>query len=504
MSSAHIAIDLGASGGRAMLAVLEGEPLVVRLEEAHRFAHEPLDTPAGPVWDLTTLWREVQAGVTAAAAMAREAGVEVKSVGCDTWGVDWGLTEPGGELVGLPHAYRDPQHAAARDRVLARIEGGAEAIYGRTGIPPQSFNTLFQIEARHAASPGLFAIEGASLLLLPDLLHYWFSGVRVNERTNASTTSMMSAVTGDWDRKLLTMVGLPHAALGRIVEPGTKLGPVRPELAEALGLSGGVEVVAPGTHDTASAVAAVPTEGDADGSWAYLSSGTWSLLGVELDRPMTSREAFEAGFTNEQGVGGKTRFLRNIAGLWLVQELRRDLERQGRKFEYAQLADLAAEAPALRTIVDPNAEDLAEPGDSIGKLRGHAQRTGQPTPDTSGQLARCCLDSLALCYAETIQRIESLTDHRIETLYLVGGGVNNRLLNQLAADSTGRTVKLGPSEATALGNALVQAMGLGLVKDVELLRAVVARSQDVEVVTPNPTSADWEAAKRRYQTLLKS
>jgi len=504
MATAHIAIDLGASGGRAMLAILEGEPLVVRLEEAHRFSHEPLATPAGPVWDLTTLWREVLAGIKAAAAMAREAGVEIKSVGCDTWGVDWGLVEPGGELVGLPHAYRDPEHARARDRVLGRLDGGAEAVYARTGIPPQPFNTLFQVEARHAASPGLFCIDGSSLLLLPDLLHYWLSGVRANERTNASTTSMLSAATGDWDRELLANAGLPHAALGKIVEPGTKLGAVRSELATAIGLTHRVEVVAPGTHDTASAVAAVPAEGEAAGSWAYLSSGTWSLLGVELDQPMTTPEAFKAGFTNEQGVGGKTRFLRNIAGLWLVQELRRDLERHGKSYEYAQLADLAAEAPALRTIVNPNAEDLAAPGDSIAKLRGHAVRSAQPLPETPGQLARCCLDSLALCYADTIERTESLTDHRIATLYLVGGGVNNRLLNQLAADATGRTVKLGPSEATALGNALVQAMGLGLVKDVDALRGVVARSQGVVVVKPNPASADWDTAKRRFQTLINS
>lgn len=484
-----------------MLAVLGGEPLTVRLDEAHRFSHEPLDTPAGPVWDLTTLWREVLAGIKAAAVMAREAGVEIKSVGCDTWGVDWGLVEPGGELVGLPHAYRDPEHARARDRVLGRIEGGAEAVYGRTGIPPQSFNTLFQVEARYAASPGLFAIDGSSLLLLPDLLHYWLSGVRANERTNASTSSMLSATTGDWDRELMAMAGLPHTALGKIVEPGTKLGPMRPELVASLGLPNGVEVVAPGTHDTASAVAAVPAEGEAAGSWAYLSSGTWSLLGVELDRPMTTPGAFAAGFTNEQGVGGKTRFLRNIAGLWLVQELRRDLERHGKKYEYAQLADLAAEAPALRTLVDPNAEDLAAPGDSIAKLRGHAERTAQPIPDTPGQLARCCLDSLALCYADTIERIETLSDHRIETLYLVGGGVNNRLLNQLAADATGRSVKLGPSEATALGNALVQAMGLGIVKDVNALRGVVARSQGVEVVRPDTASADWDTAKRRFHAI---
>ncbi|TWT98153.1 Rhamnulokinase [Botrimarina colliarenosi] len=504
MATAHIAIDLGASGGRAMLAVLDGKPATVRLEEAHRFAHEPLDTPAGPVWDLTTLWREILIGIRAAAAMAAEAGVPVRSIGCDTWGVDWALVEPGGELVGLPHAYRDPDHARARDRLLARIDGGAEAVYQRTGIPPQPFNTLFQVEARHAASPGLFTVEGTSLLLLPDLLHFWLSGVRANERTNASTTSFLSAKTLDWDHGLMEAAKLPSASLGKLVKPGTKLGPLRPELAAALGLPDSVEVVAPGTHDTASAVAAVPAVDEAPGSWAYLSSGTWSLLGVELDRPKTTLDAFEAGFTNEQGVGGRTRFLRNIAGLWLVQELRRDLEQSGQSFDYAQLANAAALAEPLRTLVDPNAEDLAAPGDSIAKLQGHARRTGQPVPESPGQLARCCFDSLALCYADTIERIEQLTDHRIATLYLVGGGVNNQLLNQLTADATGRTLRLGPSEATALGNALVQAMGLGLVESVEDLRAIVARSQDVEIVSSNPSSADWAAAKQRFATLLIS
>lgn len=502
MASAHIAIDLGASGGRVMLAALEGEPAVVGLEEAHRFAHEPLDTPTGPVWDLTSLWRETLAGIRAAAALAEKVGAPLRSVGCDTWGVDGALVEPGGEVVGLPHAYRDPAHAAARDGYLARFPGGAAAVYERTGIPPQPFNTLYQLAARHTASPGIFAVPGVTWLQLPDLLHFWLSGARAGERTIASTTGLLAAQSREWDRGLLDEAGLPSGVLSALVEPGTRLGPVRPRLAQSLGLPTGVEVVAPATHDTASAVAAVPAVDDLPGSWAYLSSGTWSLLGVELDRPLTSPAAFAAGFTNELGVGGKTRFLRNIAGLWLVQELRRDLEGQGRAFDYAQLAELAADAEPLRTLVDPNAADLSLPGDSVAKLRGHAARTGQPVPETPGQLARCCFDSLALCYADTIDRIESLTDHRIATLHLVGGGVNNRLLNQLTADATGRVARVGPSEATALGNALVQARGLGLLAGVEEIRAVVARSHAGEVVSPAAASADWAPARRRFQSLI--
>ncbi|MEO0530121.1 MAG: rhamnulokinase family protein [Planctomycetota bacterium] len=500
MSTGHIAIDLGASGGRAMLAVLGGKPLAVELHEAHRFDHEPLDTPAGPVWDLTSIWREALQGIRCAVTLAAEHGVELRSLGVDTWAVDWTLVDPVGELLGLPHAYRDPAHAAAREIVLDRIESGAVGLYARTGIQPQPFNTLFQIEARRASSPGLFSVEGTTLLMLPDLLHFWLTGKRGVERTNASSTSMLAADTGEWDTELLESLGLPMAPVQSLIEPGTPLGPVRSELAASRGLSDDVSVVAPATHDTASAVAAVPTV-DETMPWAYLSSGTWSLLGVELDRPNTTAAALEAGFTNERGVGDKVRFLRNIAGLWLVQELRRDLARQGELHDYAQLAALAAEAEPLRTLVDPNVAELAAPGDSVAKLQRLAKANAQPIPETPGQLARCCFDSLASSYAETVELINSLADTTLRTLYLVGGGVNNRLLNQLTADATGLEVRLGPSEATALGNALVQAMGLGLIDSVESLRKIVASSAPVEVVHPRPGETDWTDARKRFKTI---
>lgn len=487
-----------------MLGLLSDEPATIRLEEAHRFSHEPLDTPAGPVWDLTKLWREVLHGIRAAAVAAAEAGVLLRSLGADTWGVDWTLVEPGGELLSLPHAYRDPAHSQARDRLLERLPGGVESLYRRTGIQPQPFNTLFQLEARRAVSTGLFDVDGATLLMLPDLLHFWLTGHRGVERTNASTTSLLAADSGEWDRELLDLCGIPHHCLGRIVESGDKLGRVRPSLAVELGLPEGVEVVAPATHDTASAVAAVPAVGEPAGGWAYLSSGTWSLLGVELEKPNTSSAALSAGFTNELGVGGRVRFLRNIAGLWLVQELRRDLERDGQSFGYAELAELARGAEPLRTLIDPDAKELAEPGESIAKLRAQAERTGQPMPQTAGQLARCCLESLALCYAETIDKIESLTDHKIQTLYVVGGGANNDLLNELTAGATGRTVRIGPSESTALGNALVQAMGLGLIADLNEVREIVSRSQPVGLAAQGDATIDWASARQRYRELVPS
>ena len=503
MLTAHLAIDFGASSGRAVLGFLEGDPRSLRLEEVHRFEHLPVPTPDGLIWDGALLWQGVLEGLRSGAKVAREAGVELASVGVDTWGVDWSVVDASGELAGFPHAYRDPAHAVARDRVLNRLPGGFDALYARTGTQLQPFNTIFQFEARRDTSLGkLLGDPNARFLMLPDLLHYRLSGVRSNERTNASTTGMLSATTGDWDRELLETLGLPHAALGEIVEPGTVLGPIREEWAEELDLPKSLQVVAPATHDTASAIAAAPAADLAPGSWAYLSSGTWSLLGLELSETCTTPEARDVPITNELGVGNTVRFLRNIAGLWLVQELRRDLEKRGESYGFATLAELAEQSEPLRTLVNPNAEDLANPGGSIDKLQAHARRTGQPVPETAGQLARCCLDSLALCYAETISRIESITSNRIETLVVVGGGVNNRTLNQLTADATGRTLLLGPSEATSIGNLLVQAMGLGQIADLKELREVVARSLPPERIEPNPASADWTEARERYARLV--
>lgn len=427
MPSAHLAIDFGASSGRAMLGVLDDEPKILRLTEVHRFEHAPLSTPVGPVWDLTTLWRELLVGLRLGSAAAQDAGIELVSIGVDTWAVDWVLVEPGGELLGLSHNYRDPSHVKARERLLSQLPGGSEGLYARTGIQPQPFNTLFQIEARRHASPELFASlpVGSRLLMLPDLFHYWLTGVMSNERTNASTTSMLSAVTGDWDPELLDVVGLLSDVMPELADAGDTLGTIRPELATELGIPEGICVVLPATHDTASAVAAVPSTGEASGSWAFLSSGTWSLLGVEIENPITTPHALAVPFTNERGVADRTRFLRNIAGLWLVQELRRDLAKHGDSFDFGQLASLAEEASPLRSLVDSNRPEFAEHGDMIAKLRGLAREAGQPEPETPGQLARCCLESLALCYAETIDRIESLTSVHIGSLYLVGGGVNN-------------------------------------------------------------------------------
>jgi len=404
MSTAHLAIDLGASSGRAIVGILEGEPSKLRLEEVHRFEHLASPTPAGPVWDLTGIWQSVLAGLRAGAAWCREHDVELQTIGVDTWGVDWTLLGKSGELLALPHCYRDPQNELASHQVLERL-GGFDRLYSRTGIQLLPFNTLFQVAARHDREPGLFAAADR-LVFLPDLLHFWLSGEVTSERTIASTSSMISVETGDWDYELMKQLGLPTHILGPIVEPGTKLGTLRGEVAEATGASREIQVVASASHDTAAAVAAVPAVEDQ--SWAYVSSGTWSLLGAELEAPLVSDAARAIPFTNEQGIGQTVRFLKNIAGMWFVQQYRQDLEKEGEQWDFAQMTREAEAAEPFRTLVDPNSQDFSVGGNIIEKMRQVARRTQQPVPETVGQAVRCWLESLAFSYRHTLGQLESV------------------------------------------------------------------------------------------------
>ena len=472
MSIAHLAIDLGASSGRAIVGVLSGNPLKLQLEEVHRFEHTGCPTPTGPVWDLTGIWKNILQGLGLAAAWCRDNKYELRTVGVDTWGVDWALLGKSGELLSLPHCYRDPQNEAACEKVLATL-GGFEPLYERTGIQLMPFNTLFQLSARYHKEPGLCA-AAERLVFLPDLFHYWLSGEISTERTIASTGCLLDVETGQWDKGLLEQLGLPTDVLGPLVEPGTELGTLRQAIAEETGASAAVRVIAPASHDTASAVAAVPA--NASTSWAYLSSGTWSLLGAELSSPNHSAAARSIPFTNERGVDGTVRFLKNIAGLWLVQEARRDLQLQGNQRSFAELVDEARKAEQGRTLVDPNHAEFATPGGFEAKIAQFARETGQPVPENPGQLIRCCLDSLAMCYADTLEQLETVLDRSIDVLHLVGGGSQNELLNELTCNAIGKPVITGPVEATAIGNVLVQAIGCGVLSDLQELRDVVARS----------------------------
>ena len=499
MSTGYLAIDLGAESGRVIVGVLDDDRL--QLEEAHRFLHESVWLPTGLHWNISGIWREIVVGLQRAAAWAKANGVELVSVGVDAWGVDWALVDKAGELVGLPHAYRDPRNVAAYEEVLAKL--GAERIYQTTGIQFMPLNSLYSLYAHRKADPAAFAAADA-MLFIPDLIHYWLSGERTIEATIASTSQMIDCHTGDWARDMLGELGLPMNILGPITAPASVLGTLRPQIAEETGLSPKLRVVAPAAHDTASAVAAVPGEPAAAGgtppNWCYLSSGTWSLLGAEITEPCVTAEAQAASFTNELGINGTFRFLKNIAGLWLVQECRRDLARQGTELDYAALARLAEQAPPLRTIVDPGHASFQLPGGMLQKIGDFARGTNQPVPNSPGEFVRSALESLALAYRDKLGVLESVLGRRFDVMHIVGGGGKNTLLSRMTADATGRRVVVGPYEATAMGNALVQAMALGQVRDLTHLRRIVARSSELAVHEPS-SNADWDSAAERFDRL---
>jgi rhamnulokinase len=491
---AYLAIDLGAESGRAIVGVLDGDRLT--LHESHRFFHLPRRLPSGLHWDLTGLWGEVLEGTRRAAAWARDQGLSLTSLGVDTWGVDYALLGRSGELLGLPHAYRDERNGPAFEKAIAAI--GREALYEVTGIQFMVFNTLFQLVAARDADRELIA-RADKLLFMPDLLHYFFTSRAAVESSIASTSQMTDPRTGRWATGLLEQLDLPTDMLGPIVRAGTSLGPLLDDVAEEIGVDCDVQVITPAAHDTASAVAAVPA--DASTNWCYLSSGTWSLIGAELDQPCISDAAREVPFTNEGGVDGTIRFLKNINGLWLVQECRRHFQKQGTHVSYEELTSQAAAAEPFRTLIDTDHEPFASAGDMPEKIAGFARSTRQPQPDNVGQLIRCCLESLALTYRHTLGQLERVLDRSFDVLHLVGGGGRNRLLNQMTADALGRRVVVGPYEATATGNVLVQALGAGHVSDRAHIRRIVANTFEPEVYEPRETEA-WDQAYERFVDLL--
>ncbi|MBX3417942.1 MAG: rhamnulokinase [Pirellulaceae bacterium] len=478
----HLAVDLGAESGRVIAVGLEAGAL--HFEECHRFGHRPVELPTGLHWNVAQIWSEIIQGLKEAATWASKQGHEIASVGVDTWGVDWCLLNRRGELVGLPHAYRDPRNGPFYEEAVKRLS--VERIYQTTGIQMMPINSLYSLFATVSLDPELVD-AAAHLIFMPDLFHYWLSGEIAVERTIASTSQMVDPRTGDWARELLEPLGIPQHPLSEIVPAGTLLGKLQPQVARQTGLSSTVKVITPGSHDTASAVAAVPALAGDD--WCYLSSGTWSLLGCELDECLTNSEAQAAMFTNEVGVGGKIRFLKNIAGLWLVQECRREWESQGMGLDYTELTKLAEAAEPNRTIIDTTWPDFQSPGEMPAKIARLAREMGQPVPETPAQTVRCALDSLADAYRQTLDRMEKATGGHFAKIHLVGGGARNDLLNRLTAAATGRTVIAGPYEATALGNGLVQALALGELKDLaDLRQAVHSGVREMQVYHPEQVS----------------
>lgn len=472
--SHYLAFDLGAESGRAMLGTLHAGHLAV--EELHRFPNTPVRVFDALYWDTLRLWHEIQRGLgIAGRGTSGTRKLALDGIGIDTWGVDFALLGADGALADNPRHYRDARTNLIMEKVFGIVP--RQEVFAQTGIQFMQLNSLYQLYALNlAGSPAL--ARAHTLLFMPDLLNYWLTGVARAELTIASTSQFYDPRRKTWAADLLERLGLPTHILPEIVAPGTRLGPLLPSVAEPAGL-GAVPVYATACHDTASAVAAVPAEGS---NWCYISSGTWSLMGAELDEPIINEQVLAQNLTNEIGAAGKVRFLKNIAGLWLLQECRRAWALEGTEYTYDDLVRLAAGAKPFRTVIDPDA--FLEPGDMPRKIVEHCRASGQTPPETPGEFTRAILESLARRYRQVLESLESLAGRRFDVIHIVGGGSRNALLNQFVADATGRTVIAGPGEATAIGNVLIQAIGAGELSGLAEARAVVRRSFAVETYQP--------------------
>jgi rhamnulokinase len=478
-----LAVDLGASGGRVVSGAFDGR--LLELEEIHRFENGPVAMGGQLIWDLPRLWQEVVAGLRAAAARH---GGGVASVGVDTWGVDFSFLAADDTLLANPVCYRDPRTRgllAAAEEIVPR-----EEIFAATGLQFMEINSLYQLLALRR-SPVLQAAD--RLLMIPDLFHWLLSGQRSNERTNATTSQCFDPRANDWAFAMLERFGLPRRIFGPVIEPGTDLGSLRPEVAAETGLQA-ARVLVPGTHDTASAVVAVPAAEPPSSrpDWCYVSLGTWALVGAELDRPLVTPECRALNVTNEGGVGGTTRLLKNVCGLWLVQQCRAAWRRQGKEWTWDQLTALAAEAKPLVTLVDPDDPALVAPADMPEAIRSLARAAGEPVPESTAAVVRAALESVAAAIRRRIGELDALLGRRIGRVHVVGGGVKNRLLCQMIADATGRPVVAGPVEATAIGNLLVQLTARAGVVDLRAMREIVRQSFEPETFEPRAAAA-WEA-----------
>ncbi len=496
-TSDYLALDLGAESGRGLLGRFDGEQLV--LEEIHRFPNGPVKMLDTLYWDLPRLFEDLKTALGKAAAP--RTGLD--GIGVDTWGVDFGLVGRGDTLLGNPVHYRDARTEGMLQAAFEKVS--RERIYEITGLQFMPFNTIYQLLAlKQANSPILDVAE--TLLMMPDLLGWLLTGRRAGERTDASTTQLLDPRSGTWSAELCRALDLPHGILPSLIEPGSELGPLRKSVMDEVGMARPVTVIAPATHDTASAVAAVPAlhslSLSAPPDWCYLSSGTWSLLGVEVSQPVINAETMRYNFTNEGGVAGTTRLLKNIMGLWLVQESRRTWARAGREMTYEELTARAQASPPFSSLVDPDDSSFLAPGDMPARLAAFCTRTGQAPPGDEGAFVRCCLESLALKYRWTIERLEAILGTAIKTIHVVGGGSKNKLLCQFTADACGRPVHAGPVEATAIGNILMQAIGRQRLSSIADLRAVVARSFPVTVYEPRDTTA-WTDAAGRFGEFLR-
>ena len=482
-----LAFDLGASNGRAILGQLENGKITMK--ELHRFENNYIVKDDVFYWDLPYLFENLKQGFKA----FKEANVgDLHCFGIDTWGVDYGLLDADGEVLGLPRAYRYAVDADM-ERVWEKVDFPTQ--FSRTGIAALNFNTVYQLYRRKAEGDEALA-KAETMLMMPDLLGYLLSGEKKTEYTNATTSMLYNPTTKTWDWETIEELDLPKQLFTEIDKPGTIRGKLKAEIAEEVGLNQ-VPFAAVGTHDTASAVAAIP----GTGNFAFCSSGTWSLFGVETDKPILSDDVRNANFANEGTIQGGFRPLSNIMGMWLIQDCRRYWQSQGHQLSWNDIVEEAKKAEPFRTIINPDHGEFFAGGNMVPKIQAYARQTGQPVPETIGQVARAIYESLALKYRWALERLQVIKGEHIGQLNIVGGGCQNKFLDQLVADSLDRPVVIGPIEGAAIGNLLAQAMALGEVKDLEQLRQIVRNSEAVEEFTPNHTP-EWETAYQKLLSLL--
>ena len=485
-----IAFDLGAGSGRGMIGHFNGSRL--EMEELHRFSNDPVELTGHTYWDILRLYREICQGLLKFSNQEEDG---IASVGIDTWGVDFGLLDRSGQLMGNPYHYRDVRTDGIPEKAFQKVS--KEEIYQRTGIAFQTFNTLYQLLSVRLSNPDLLE-KASAMLFIPDLLSYFLTGEKKTEFTEATTSQLLAADSGYWDRQLLKKLDIPDHYLTDLDVPGTKRGKVKKEIASQLGI-GEVPLIAVATHDTGSAVAAVPAS---EGSYAFLSSGTWSLMGVETGRPIINENTLKWNYTNEGCVGGKYRLLKNIMGLWIIQECKREWDRNGEHYSFDDMVRMAESGAPFQSVIDPDAGLFYYAGDMPEKVQRYCRRTEQHVPQDKGEIIRCVYESLALKYRWSFERLQAILGKSLDALHIVGGGTRNRMLNQFTANALNKPVLCGPTEATAIGNLMVQAMALGEVRNQNEIRQVVKKSFPTENYLPEATDA-WEEAYHKFSKLLQ-
>jgi rhamnulokinase len=491
-----LAFDIGAESGRAVLGSLGDGRLT--LEERHRFPNPTGRVNGHLYWNLLSQWEELKTGLRKATeGQGGGARASLSGIGVDTWGVDFGLVGADGDVVGYPFHYRDPRTDGVMERAFQRVS--RQEIFEQTGVQFMQLNSLYQLIALRDSRPRLLD-AAETLLFIPDLFNYLFTGERKAEFSIATTSQMYDPRKGTWAVDMLRRLDLPTPILPPIIPSGSVIGSLRRDVAEECNV-GRVPVLAPACHDTASAVAAVPAGREDGGDWCYISSGTWSLMGVELTEPVINEKSLRYNYTNEGGVGGTIRFLKNIMGLWLVQECRRQWVKEGHDHSYAELKEMAGRAKPFGAVIDPDHKPFLSPGDMPGKIERFCRDTKQRTPNTRGEFVRTCLEGLALTYRRTLEGLEDVLGRRIKRIHVVGGGSQNDLLNQMTADACEREVVAGPVEATAIGNILVQAMATRDIESLAAAREVVRASFEVKKYLPQQPRP-WNDAYARYREVL--